>query len=978
MPNRPDWNATDWKNYFKGNHPNFWFKEKLRKESIAKREKDKLVEFLQKQEKQKNQTEEKSSENTRGTDEQQKSPITETFFKDPLKPQPEEWLSWPPEKWIKWSKSDEYAELYANTQNIYRPSGVEQPESLPVLGYREKMPVLLTQWSTPTPKPTKTPAERSDFQEAVFVRKGEVAPPPETFFPEPTQSPTEDPNYLYNDDFKRVSSSQSRSQLSDIKPEFVINQRNNKPSVSSDYIYNKGVDSSGLPSSEFYQLSNLKYENYKDRSSGAINPSLLLLTNKPSFTKSEGLPAAEIDQSIYPFQTSFQEGLSPNKFENFDQNQGSIPAQGSIQEPQSRPPPSNTRQQQNRFRPPQFRPSRPGQQNFQPNNQQSDRRRNPNLPDNSNLSPDVFLPPVNENNPNFQNIYQNPGPPVNPYFPPNNPNYFPNQYPPPQPASSSTSTSSGGGSSSAAASSSAGYSSSSSTSVSEGGTNSNDNIYSECTGSQCSEENIQDEPSPDPNDNRNVFFSNGAPQRPIRTTETPNFLENLTFPNRGQQINLNIPPGVSPPPDLQEAINRGGPINLNCDTVNGCPTLIPSGDTSTTTSPHRGQQLNIGNIPINLDCDNIICPNQSGDISPTTTAAPAPAFSISISPIFGNINQGNDEEISSLGTSTTSLDNKVRDKLIENAKEISGEVDEIQELPQRGLGDDYINEIYELDSPINNNRVASINGINSKNDFVTDDRRVEYNNERVAEIPTVESSVEKDSSTSEDLKNIVEALSGLIQLLNSTGRRKNSAQNLKNVNLTQPFGFGHLGGKRYPVKNIIFDDEATFSKIKSQNLPDGDIIYFNVKKNLPSPQLQSFYSPSVTDTTTIPPHLIPLGPDGSPLVKADGTYIQHGRSGQNSHLSQMFPYLANTESYTTTITTTTASTPENITSTPPVPVSATNTSDVDNRDMITRTMDMIHDMPMDTKRHMLANMMVGVPMAAITMAAVGLPPLGIF
>ena len=45
--------------------------------------------------------------------------------------------------------------------------------------------------------------------------------------------------------------------------------------------------------------------------------------------------------------------------------------------------------------------------------------------------------------------------------------------------------------------------------------------------------------------------------------------------------------------------------------------------------------------------------------------------------------------------------------------------------------------------------------------------------------------------------------------------------------------------------------------------------------------------------------------------------------------------------------------------------------------MITRTIDMIHDMPMDTKRHMLANMIVGVPMAALTMAAVGLPPLAI-
>ena len=45
--------------------------------------------------------------------------------------------------------------------------------------------------------------------------------------------------------------------------------------------------------------------------------------------------------------------------------------------------------------------------------------------------------------------------------------------------------------------------------------------------------------------------------------------------------------------------------------------------------------------------------------------------------------------------------------------------------------------------------------------------------------------------------------------------------------------------------------------------------------------------------------------------------------------------------------------------------------------MITRTIDMIHDMPMDTKRHMLANMIVGVPMAALTMAALGLPTLAI-
>ena len=101
-------------------------------------------------------------------------------------------------------------------------------------------------------------------------------------------------------------------------------------------------------------------------------------------------------------------------------------------------------EQQNRFRPPQYRPLRPGQTQHRVTPPQ---RINPNIPDNSNLSPEVFLPPVAENNPNFQTIFPNPDPAnrpsINPYFPPNVPNYFPNQYqPPPQPgASSSTSTS---------------------------------------------------------------------------------------------------------------------------------------------------------------------------------------------------------------------------------------------------------------------------------------------------------------------------------------------------------------------------------------------------------------------------------------------------------------------------------------------------------------------------------------------------------
>lgn len=31
LPKRPDWSNEDWVNYFKTNHPNFWFKEQLLK-----------------------------------------------------------------------------------------------------------------------------------------------------------------------------------------------------------------------------------------------------------------------------------------------------------------------------------------------------------------------------------------------------------------------------------------------------------------------------------------------------------------------------------------------------------------------------------------------------------------------------------------------------------------------------------------------------------------------------------------------------------------------------------------------------------------------------------------------------------------------------------------------------------------------------------------------------------------------------------
>ena len=925
MPNRPDWNASDWKEYFQENHPNFWFKEQLKKETLARNEKEKLIEFL-----------ERLSVNAEQSEVEKQNIKTKSslFFKDPLKPKPEEWIDWTPEKWLQWADSDEYKRLYASSKNIYRPSGVQQPdpESVPILEYKDKMPVFFSKWSTPKTKiksTTMTPEAQKRTANNEIISVGVNKQPEQTFLFNPTQSPTEDPSYIYarNDlpDF-------SKSQVKEIDSNIFVNEKRRVPSsVSSDYLYNNKFQSSnGLPSSEFSALQSLEFARFKDRETGAINPSMLLLTKKPNYSTQ---PIAELSPDYlssqnFKFQPSFQEGSSPSNFQNLNvQNQGSLPTQGGIQDPQSRPPPANSREQQNKFRPVKFRPRRPGQEQDFLKSQSL--KANPNAPDNSNLSPEVFLPPIDKNNPNFQEIFNNPNPNINPYFPPNYPYNFPNQFPAPQPASSSTSTSSGGGGSSAAASSSAGHSSSSSTSVSKGGNNNNDNVYYECNGSQCDDNERPANKFQINDENRNVFISDETTTTTIIPSITSqNLLENITFPSSGNsQINLNIPPGVSPPPDLQDAINKGGTINLNCDLDNGCPTLVPIEERSSTTTN-------------------------------------APVFSISISPIFGNINRGSSEESSSSDTSTTSLGNSVRDKLLQNSQELQNE------LPQRGLGDDYINEIYELDAPR-----SSVNKINSNidnrdrvgsidNNIVSNRNPTRYT-ERVADIPN---SNENSKNTEEDLKDIVKALTGLIQLLNTTSTRQGRPK--FNGALTQPFK--HLGNKRYPVKNIIFDDDAMFSNLKTDNIPDGDILYFNTKKNLPFSHIQKS-SPDST-VSTIPPHLIPLGPDGTPLVKPDGTYILPGVVTQNNKLSNMFPYLSSERKQATKMVTQRNTIIRNTTDF----VKQTNQSStsIDNRDMFTKTIDMINDMPMDTKRHMLANMMVGVPMAAITMAAVGLPPLG--
>ena len=969
--------------------------------------------------------------------------MTSKFFEDPLNPKPEEWLDWPPEKWIEWSQSEEYHQLYVDPRNNYEWSGVKQPEKVPVLDYREKQPILITPWSTPQPN-VKTATQPTKVETAApVVTKGERRPPPETNLPLATVSPTRDPNYVYREGFVQRSPHQvvqGKSAIKDIQPLHipVLTEKRNRDRgvITSDYVYNGGVESSQLPSSENAPLSNLPFERYKDRETGAINPSLLLLTKKPFEYKKDVLPAAEGYNPLiqYPGQfqppppekqvESFQEGTSPFQFsDDRDRVQGTLPAEGNLHAPISQPGrparPSGIFQ-----RPPLFRPERPGQQGARrPDYQtefQNPASNQPNLPEPP-ASPDIFLPPIDPNNPNFQSVYPNPNPgiPQNPYYPPNYPYQFPNQFPPQQQqggSSASTSTSTNGGSSGASAAASGGSSSSSSTSVSNGGNSNNDNKYYECTGPNCDRVQIPAQPVRDREEDRNVFFqdpttsSSTAPT----TTAAPNLLENMTLPTGNQAINLNIPPGVAPPTDLQEAIERGGNINVNCDSVNGCTTIIPPEERSA---------------------------------APTTTRRP---FRISIGPLFGNRRRPPTE--SPIGTDSFASD-----------------VVEVDELPEPGLGDDIVDEVFNYPEPAevdpvsafpprpnrlsgssnNNPRVSSFNqrpnrvstGSNNNQrvsslpideslpqSFVDQPSVAIHSNNRVGNVP-VDGLSDGGVSNNEELRKIVKALSGLIQILNTTNSK---GRNRLPSPVTQPLPIvkGHLGNKPYPVKNIIFDDAATFSEIKTHDLPDGETIYFNIKPPLPSMKgvniNQNLSPPSpapLLATSTIPPHLIPLGPDGAPLVRPDGSFIDpttNGLAASDNHLGHRFPFLSKEQVE--------IKSPifQAYNFTPPGPVDLSlpdrdlyptsqtepdvgflwelfgtgvprkkkkkdrfgdnddlkafdevEEEEEDHRDMFTRAIETMREMPMETRRHMLASMMITVPMAAVTMAAAGLPHLAI-
>ena len=149
-----------------------------------------------------------------------------------------------------------------------------------MLDYREKQPILITPWSTPQPN-VKTATQPTKVETAApVVTKGERRPPPETNLPLATVSPTRDPNYVYREGFVQRSPHQvvqGKSAIKDIQPLHipVLTEKRNRDRgvITSDYVYNGGVESSQLPSSENAPLSNLPFERYKDRETGAINPS---------------------------------------------------------------------------------------------------------------------------------------------------------------------------------------------------------------------------------------------------------------------------------------------------------------------------------------------------------------------------------------------------------------------------------------------------------------------------------------------------------------------------------------------------------------------------------------------------------------------------------------------------------------------------------------------------------------------------------
>lgn len=424
--------------------------------------------------------------------------------------------------------------------------------------------------------------------------------------------------------------------------------------------------------------------------------------------------------------------------------------------------------------------------------------------------------------------------------------------------------------------------------------------------------------------------------------------------------NFNIPRGVQPPPDLQQAIDEGIPINLNCDRVNGCPTLLPP---SRTTTPSTRAA-------------------QTSTTTPSTTRAPG--IRISIQPLINRFHRPvQTEEI--IGTETVSRDEDI-------------EVDETDELPIPGLGDDFINEVYRLEpteSSVEEGKEKKVSkplfsgqsnvGTISKPQILEQSKEDTKDfSTRVASVPRESLTPQNRPESSEDIKDVVSALRGLIQLLNSTEQGRKRLQKIKQKLYLTPRPGGYTSKDGVKVHDIILGNAIPKTHYLKQSFGTS-VALPHLEENTQEQQtnwhgdnqiigdVQQNNRSSLFRTPTIPPHLIPLGPDGRPLVRPDGSFVdQPNVLGSQNQLAEIFPHLA-----TIDLTSLDTTTQDPVDSTSNTTVSTTSETENENKDIVTTMIDSVRNMPMETKRFMLANMMFGVPMAAITMAAAGVPHLAI-
>ena len=225
------------------------------------------------------------------------------------------------------------------------------------------------------------------------------------------------------------------------------------------------------------------------------------------------------------------------------------------------------------------------------------------------------------------------------------------------------------------------------------------------------------------------------------------------------------------------------------------------------------------------------------------------------------------------------------------------------------------------------------------------------------------------SASHDQLDNLISSLTSLVKLLNTTKSQGNAEPTKTNPFRIPPgFGSGQMGNVPLPALADDSldpeidgeDDYQDLSKPLSHvgGLDDGrPQAHFKIRTPIPPPPATTSAPPG----TTIPPHLIPLGPDGKPLLNPDGTPTRNF-IGSGQQVSEMFPFLD--PSIIGKFYEKTTQPPENETY-------------IDNRDFITRAVNMMSELPMDTRRRMLAGMVFTVPMAAATMAAVGVPSMAI-